>query len=68
MKILSELPKEGWGILSNQRKFHYFKAGRSLCGKWAAIFMPDLELGKNDHPDNCQACRKKVIKLQEIDK
>ena len=40
-------------------KFHYVGLdGRSLCGRWGYL-AGDIEEGKDDHPDNCAACRKK---------
>jgi hypothetical protein len=42
-------------------KFHYVGLdGRALCGRWAYL-KGDIEEGKDDHPDNCAACRKKKV-------
>ena len=29
--------KEGWTWLINSRKDHYFRDGKSLCGKWMVL-------------------------------
>jgi len=56
---------EGWNWIFNARKWHYFRDGRSLCGRWMTLTMPnDLETGNLNSPDNCKACvrkRKKEI-------
>ena len=52
-------PKEGWKWLLNSKKWHYFRNGNSLCGKWAT-FGSEFEQGNNDSPDNCMACRRKL--------
>lgn len=52
--------KEGWKWLSNSPKWHYFREGRSLCGKFMCFSMSDLEQGNNESPENCKACRKKL--------
>ena len=54
-----EIVKEGWAYLSNSLKCHYFKDGRSLCGRWA-YFGNEFEQGNDDSSDNCKACRKKL--------
>lgn len=50
---------EGWTYLINSKKWHYFRDGRSLCGKWAYFGSSDFEKGKDNHPKNCSACVKK---------
>ena len=58
--------KEGWTWLYNSKKWHYFRDGRSLCGKWGRFGSPDtLEQGKDDSPDNCAVCRKKLAKEKQ---
>ena len=53
-------PPEGWGYLTHSQKWHYFtEAGRSLCGKWFAI-VTTLEVGNDENPDNCAACKRKL--------
>lgn len=44
-------------------KFHFVGPdGRSLCGKWAYL-RGDIEKGKDDHPANCAACRRKKLAM-----
>lgn len=52
---------EGWGKPFNSRKFHYFRNGRSLCGKWFFL-SKDLERGKEEHPENCRTCANKLFR------
>jgi hypothetical protein len=61
---MTMLVKGGWEMLSNATKAHWFGPdGRSLCGKW-------LNLGSatddtmHDSPDNCRACRKKRLAME----
>ena len=56
--------EEGWGFPSNSRKAHYFVGVRSLCGRW--LFFGSLELGNDDSPDNCLACRRKLKKRRRL--
>lgn len=50
--------KEGWNYLVNSPKWHYFRAGRSLCKRWMTFGTnADAETGNNDSKDNCKACR-----------
>ncbi len=53
---------EGWTYLTNSRKWHYFIDGRSLCKRFMLFFLPELEQGDDDSPDNCKACRAKLLK------
>lgn len=57
---MSEL-KEGWKWLANAPKWHYFREGRSLCGRWMT-FGNEFELGNDNSADNCPTCRKKLLK------
>jgi len=61
--------KEGWNYLINSRKWHYFVDRRSLCGRWAMFFGDnhDAQLGDNDSPVNCAACRRAVEKREKDD-
>ena len=53
---------EGWMKLDNAKLWHYFREGRSLCGKWMA-FSHDYDETENiDSPDNCKACTNKRSK------
>ena len=62
---MAEPIKEGWAYLSNSPKWHYFRGGRSLCKRWG-YFGHDEEQGKDDSPDNCLACRKKLAKEKAL--
>lgn len=53
---------EGWTWLSNARKWHYFVDKKSLCSKWEIWTDDGLEEGKDDSPDNCVACKRKLKK------
>jgi len=55
---------EGWVWALNWRKAHYIKDSRSLCGKWLYLGK-NLEQGKDDSPDNCALCRRKLRKQKE---
>jgi len=59
---------EGWGWLLNSRKWHYFVEGHALCGRWFAPWLKELEHGKDDHPDNCAACKRKLKKRQALER
>jgi len=50
---------EGWKLLLNSRKAHYFRNGMTLCNKWA-YFGDDLEADDFKSPDDCATCRKKL--------
>lgn len=56
--------KEGWVHLSNDRRWHYFRMGRSLCGRYglkpsgAYLFEADGE----PSPEDCALCRRKLEK------
>lgn len=50
---------EGWGKLANATKWHYFDADhKALCKKWMALGSLSTELGNDDSPDNCLACKR----------
>lgn len=54
-------PIEGWAWLSNATKWHYFRDSRSLCRRW--MFLGDeLESGKDNSPDNCESCKRALVK------
>jgi len=47
---------EGWVLLDNSRRAHYFRDGMSLCGKWAylgTVYEEDTGVGS---PDDCRRC------------
>ena len=63
---------EGWSSLgrrSAKAKWHYFRDGRSLCGKrtippWWGDH-PSLSRGFDDSPDNCAECKRRRAKMFE---
>lgn len=58
--------KQGWGNprpYNANSKFHYFKNGIALCGKWMQMPFLELEEGMDDHRDNCAQCKKLKAKL-----
>jgi len=58
--------REGWTWLWNARKWHYFRSGKSLCGRWGILSENALEVGKDDSEDNCTGCRRKLIGEQPV--
>ena len=52
---------KGWGFPMLSKKAHYFIGSMSLCRRW--MFTGELEDSQHSHPDNCQACCKKLTKL-----
>jgi len=62
---MTEEPKEGWAWALNWRKAHYIVNGRSLCGHWMYLGNK-LEQGKDNSPDNCVSCKRKLKKLKEV--
>lgn len=55
---------EGWAAPLRSPKWHYFRKGRSLCGKWG-LFPRSFEADAAS-PDNCAECwrrRRKEIGL-----
>ena len=53
---------EGWMKLDNAKLWHYFRDGRSLCGKWMTFSQNYDETENIDSPDNCKACKNKRSK------
>ena len=55
---------EGWGFPAASRKAHYFKAGRSLCGKW--LYQGNLDINQQmsdtPGPDDCRQCHRRLMK------
>ena len=61
----NEPRSEGWNWLSNSRKWHYFRDGRSLCQQYMLLGSnADAQTGNDMSPDNCAACRR--VLLREI--
>lgn len=63
---MNEPTEEGWWNprpFSSASRFHYVRAGRSLCGKWARLFgAGSVEQGNDEHTENCAACRKRLAR------
>lgn len=57
-------PDEGWVWFLNSRKAHYIVESRALCGRWLYLGR-EHEQGKDDSPDNCVECRRKLLKRRE---
>lgn len=55
---------EGWTYLHNSPKWHYFRAGRSLCGRFMLLTDPaeGYEQGNLESKENCMGCRRKLEK------
>ena len=48
---------EGWDKTLPARKWHYFRDGISLCGRWLRYFHPLDEGFAAPHPeDRCRVC------------
>lgn len=60
MKNAGAVVNEGWTWLSNSTRWHYFRGGRSLCGKFMLLGKHELQPGSDDSRDNCAACRHKL--------
>lgn len=59
--MTSVKPYEGWAWLTDAALAHYFRDGRSLCGRWA------MELGaEKDAPypedAHCGRCRRATLR------
>lgn len=57
---------EGWGSLSNAASAHYFRGGRSLCGRWMTFGSPRWESNQSRGPEpkrgsgTCLGCWRKA--------
>lgn len=58
---MSKQLTEGWKWIIESRKWHYFRNGRSLCGRWATLSNAGFETGNDDSPDNCAECKRKIM-------
>jgi hypothetical protein len=58
---MSEAKKEGWGLPTLSKKWHYFVDIDSLCRRWGFYFGV-VESGNDDSPDNCSTCMKLLAK------
>lgn len=54
------MAEEGWTWLWNAKKEHYFVDGRSLCGRWGLVGPGDLHRSKDDSPNNCRECVRRL--------
>ncbi len=63
--VRGKFTKEGWGWPTLANRAHYFKDDvlSSLCGRW--MYNGKLEQGKDNSPDNCKECIRKLAKLKE---
>ena len=54
----------GWGKSPASKKWHYFPENDSfsLCRK-IGFFFGKRDASKNEHPDNCAECKKKLTVL-----
>ena len=52
--------REGWTWILGSRKWHYFRAGKALCGQFLLLSSAGLQMGGDDSPDNCALCRKRL--------
>ncbi len=51
---------EGWTWIYGATKWHYFRKGKSLCGRWMLLGLGDFEEDeKLESEDNCKTCTKK---------
>jgi hypothetical protein len=55
--------KEGWVWFLNSKKAHYVKEHRALCGRWLYLGN-SYEQGKDDSPDNCAECKRRLLKIR----
>ncbi|MBT2273866.1 hypothetical protein [Rhodococcus qingshengii] len=72
MNAEKSVSPEGWSSarLGNQRAFHYYRNGRSLCGKYLLIQQPPphvtFTIPKDPHSilftnsDDCQTCQRRM--------
>lgn len=52
--------REGWKWLTNATRWHYFRGGRSLCGRWMTLTSSGMEKGNDRSPDNCRSCARRL--------
>ena len=61
-------PDEGWWQPRDAKRYHYFVAGRSLCGRWGKYgpggWEPEGGLAEEPGPDDCAPCWRKAKKRQ----
>jgi len=55
--------KEGWNWIFGSPKWHYFRDGKSLCGKWMILGKNEsAETGNDESKSNCKVCSRKKLK------
>ena len=54
---------EGWWQPRTSRKIHYFRKSRSLCGRYGAHGVTELQ-ELDPCPDSCPSCMKKLTAEQ----
>lgn len=59
------MTKEGWAWLYNSRVWHYFRDGRSLCGRWMNLGGTEFDSSPEGHDRNCAACLLKRQKEED---
>jgi hypothetical protein len=55
---------EGWTYLHNSPKWHYFRKGLSMCGRFMLLQNPSegFETGNNASKSNCRGCIRELEK------
>jgi hypothetical protein len=64
-ELMDEKLREGWTWLTNSNKWHYFRDGRSLCGKFGLFptMNGDFEDGSGvDDEVKCSGCKAKLVR------
>lgn len=53
---------EGWTWHIGGRKWHYYRDYRAVCGGMMLLVHPSegYQLGNDESPDNCAACKRKI--------
>lgn len=59
-RLAPDAEREGWVGITNGRKYHYVIDNDTLCG--VVVWGGEVELGNDDSPDNCSACKKRLSK------
>lgn len=54
---------EGWVAIDGAGKWHWTEADRRvLCRRWLYLGTVAGDPTKDDHPENCQLCLKRLVK------
>ncbi len=64
MDTVGSVSKEGWTWLFNSTKWHFFnrETGRSICGRFLLLGIPELKEFSERSPDDCALCWRKIEK------